>query len=211
MSKRVGLTLFIHRDSFEFDGSTWALIFHHNSTQGHLFTLENARFNLQKNTYSLLSKVTNDFQIFDKIENEMMFEFMLIYPESNEYIIWKQNINPLHLYDLTDYKYRILNETKDYSTFQGLGICKTQESLLEGNPQTNYTWFFAIGSTEYWPEDNAFPGPNIERKGYHEVNLYIKVKNHSLLDLLSIFQNCSCSRNYIFHIHILSLIYILTL
>ena len=177
------------------DGSFWALIFHHNSTQGY-FKETNVLNHYSTHLFSVLSKVDDSYKIDGK------FEFLLKYPELQDYAQWTQTINPIHAppNEENGYEKKHYNWSYDYP-FHGLTLSSTSASLLDGTPNPEH-WFFAIGAYGlYLDQDGAIPGPfwNYNGKYLHEVNLYIKVFDPKLLRRLYSSFTCQFKQKTFLH------------
>ena len=74
------------------NGDSWFLIFHHNAKYGDLFKNEKeVLFYKGKNKFSLLSRINDKFKI-----NDDYFEFMIYYPDYDDYVQFTQPANPIY-------------------------------------------------------------------------------------------------------------------
>ena len=178
------------------DGSFWALIFHHNSTYGY-FTKNNVLNHYSTNLFSVLSNVDDSFKIDDK------FEFLLKYPELQDYVQWTQTVNPIFAKHNESNGYVPKHYNWNYRyPFNGLSLTSSVNcALLDGTPNEP-DWFFGIGAYGYALEkEGAIPGPfwNDNGKYLHEVNLYIKVYNPKLLRKLYSKPSCQIKQKTFLH------------
>ena len=170
---------------YEFDvkdqfGAKWLKVFEHNSTGEKFFNKNNVLLNKNSiNQYSILRYLSHIRKF------NASYEFLLEYPEKlisdNAYIHWRQNLNPLDVYQWgwsnstqepveqpEEFKYDILhlpdtNEACEKIVFQGLVRSYPNNwlngmSCLLGVGGYPY-WFYSIGSYTKWIENDTFPGP----------------------------------------------------
>ena len=135
-----------------FNGSLWLKIFYHNFTGKVFFEGEDEV--LQTNSYqkySILLQLSNS----SKINN--LFEFILHWPDLNDYTQWKQSNNPIYEYESDETKAEGFQYIKNASNpFLWGGLVRTTKlmvnpkpnSLLDGNPGAT-NWNCAIGMY-YW-------------------------------------------------------------
>ena len=186
-----------------YDNGKWIVVFHHNIEKTTAFdSFKDAQFHLEKNKYSILSNITENYKIDGK-----KFEFLLYYDELSISFHWKQTNNPIfedetESTEANGFEY-IGTLPSEYSTFGGLVTTTMGEprnnvisSLLNGQPGIP-NWFFAIGILdidEIYLPNHLMPGPIATVK---EVLLLLKVSyngkftcvkkpNHMKLILISI-------------------------
>ena len=166
-----------------FKESSWLKVFHHSFENKAFFLNENeASYIISKDKYSILSNITNKFKISHK------FEFLLVYPESNQdvYFHWKQSKNPIYDNETTNdkkasgFQHIDKNTDKDYSWG---GLVKTCipangkiKTFINGNPGID-EWYFAIGMYENadsrWHQEGI---PSyINNVGCQYVSLWLKI------------------------------------
>ena len=179
--------IIVQSDTFGVTGSTWARIFHHNSAKGKLFNQKKALFSLEKDRFSLLKRLDDDFK------HDGMFEFVLEYPQYSHILHWKQDKNPIYLNYNDDFNIEKLDSTSSYSSFYGLTLSKSSNTFLDGSSKDD-VWHFAIGAYKSWPRENLFPGPRKNDNNYSFVNLYVRIWNATLLGKLSYRILCSVIR-----------------
>ena len=163
----------------------WLLIFHHEASTGK-FTMETAAFNLEKNKFSYISRISNPRYV--KRFNDS-YEFLLEYPNEfqGEYNRWLQDKDPTTEWDngidgiqASGFSPIFLN-WKD--NFGGLMRDSSNSALLNGQTKS-VNWNYAIGdcSNEYI-SSGVTPGitENIDSKGNYKttrvtsVYLWIRV------------------------------------
>ena len=74
------------------ESGDYLLLFHHNISQGHVFTRMNDF--LYSNTamkYSIFGYFDDSFKFDGRV-----FEFFIEYPEQNTHAFWTQTVNPLN-------------------------------------------------------------------------------------------------------------------
>jgi len=196
---------------------TWLLIFRHNSIKGGFLKDEHeASFSLNKNKFSLLSKINESFKVTDN-DTYFSYEFLLEYPEFEGFNHWRQELFPSDERTRTQsINYEALSQISwPYRYWGGLALNEhdKQYSFIDGSPLTN-TWHFAIGSyTNYYGVDR-FPGPCLDLdslclNSVSEVYLWMRLDNPQLVEYLpSIIKTCNtritsnvCS--FIYTIHLL--------
>ena len=182
--------IIVKSDTFGVEGSTWARIFHHNSRNYKFFKGKSAKFSLNKDTFSLLSRIDDDFKHDD------MFEYILEYPEPKSILHWKQDKNPIYLKYNDEYNIEKLDKTESFGLFYGLTLSKYASTFLDGTSIVNLS-HYSIGAYTSWPSPNTFPGP-CSSSGYTIANLYIRIWNEALFNKLSYKIKCTANkRRYI--------------
>ena len=198
-------------DSFQdSDNYSWFLIFHHNVKYGGLFKDENeALYCRSDNKFSLLSKINDKFKI-----NDEYFEFMITYPEYDDYIHFTQTKNPITINETEEGTVVVKRQSAlpNRENFTVLALGRHNYSLLDSNGK-DYGWFYAIGQMKFAEGyNNSIPGPNWYYNNsdnlFYEVNLYIKIIDLSLLPYLYSSQTCN-TQNYLQLHHILPFIAII--
>ena len=198
-------------DSFQdSDNYSWFLIFHHNVKNGDLFKDENeALYCRSDNKFSLLSKINDKFKI-----NDEYFEFMITYPEYDDYIHFTQTKNPITINKTEEGTVVVKRQSAlpDRKSFKGLALGGHILALLDSNGK-DPGWYYAIGQMMFVPDyNNSIPGPNWYYNNstnlFSEVNLYIKIIDLSLLPYLYSSQTGN-TQNYIQFHHILPYIAII--
>ena len=145
-----------------FDGK-WLKIFYHNSANKVFFqqypSSSEVLFSNQSQKFSLLKYLP----FINRYEKEW-FEFRIEYPEKAGYIRWKQNLNPLLVYQDTSGKIEnfiykpIYNTWEDQEDVFG-GLVRLDDfgpAFLTGSA-TLASWHYAIGASQSWYGDNTFP------------------------------------------------------
>ena len=159
------------------------LIFYQNTFTNDVFKTE-SEF-LETNSmykYSVLKYINDDF----KTDN--VFEFILEYPEINQYGHWTQSKNPLEVEQDDDFNFQKINSTW-INEISFIGLHKSSSpssSYLEGTDYVdsagNKCWYYAIGQKVSW-NINLLAGPYYAEKGQniHQVYLWLKITNLKLL------------------------------
>ena len=176
----------------------WFLIFHHNVKYGELFKNKREALNYRgTHKFSLLSRINDRFKIDDQY-----FEFKITYPEYDDCVIFTQKTNPIHVDEIEEGTVEVKKESNmnNHYNFTGLALGNNSFTLLDTNGKKDL-WFYAIGQVNFVSAYNAsIPGPNWycneTNNLIYEVNLYIKIKDWSLLDYLYSFNTCN-SQHYI--------------
>ena len=161
--------------------SEWYLIFHHNANYGLFSYPDQARLSYNPHKFSVLARLTDIFKIGE------FFEFLLVYPDLDSFTRFKQKKNPM----TSNYRDDIECEKihcpwKNVATFECLTLNNKTSSLLEGQKSKD-EWFYAIGQVDPYPSDpTMITGPNwtYEGKAQHEVNLFLRVTDRSLVKYL---------------------------
>ena len=155
----------------------WFLIFHHN-IEGGFFTPSEVLFSHKKHKFSVLGRLSDSFK------HEGSFHFLITYPQTNGYINWTQNENPIHR--TTNTTYDIVNNSFSSSIheFQGLALHGVNDAtFLEGEIEEEKTWFYAIGQyrgTTGFGNSLAGPEWTLNNQTITEVNLYLRIYDTSL-------------------------------
>ena len=173
----------------------WFLIFHLNIS-GNFFTKDEVLNCNKKHKFSVLGKINDLYKTADG------FEFLLTYPQTDGYIHWTQQENPLSR--TTRSELNTINDTfQSKHQFEGLSYLDSDFTFLEGQI-TSGDWFYAIGQ---YRGGNGYPnslaGPYWELNGeiVHEVNLYIKIYDISIARKLYQFSTFS-KHTLHYHIHL---------
>ena len=174
------------------------LIFHQNTFTNDLFETESECLKTNSiHKYSILKYINDDFKTGD------VFEFIMEYPEINEYGHCTQSKNPLEAEPNQDVNVRQMNSTwVNGMNFIGLhqssnpSMCYLEGtdhiSSVTGQPD----WYYAIGQKVPW-NTNCLAGPYASEKRLkiHQVFLWLKISN---IDLLKrIFHPPSIPHSYI--------------
>ena len=188
----------------------WALIVHHNVSHGFFPSNVSALFSLKKETFSVVSRIHDRF----KINNT--FEFILYYPDIDEYCHWKQIENPWTVDDMNNITFYPIdckweNLSNPDQDFHGLRKSLSWHSVIDSTTQTSY--FYAVGMylKDSKTENLGLPGPQWGYKNttLWEQYLYMKVEDKSLLKYL--YSTFTKSNDQIsFHLSIMSIIMIET-
>ena len=153
----------------------WLLIFHHEVSEGK-FSKDNAAFNLQKNKFSYISRIS-DYHYVNRFNES--YEFLLEYPKEfpGEYNRWIQDKDPMSEWDsnitgtnATGFSPVSLS-WKD--RFGGLMRNHIDRSLLNGQTGV-WFWNYAIGhiSSQYISDEHKSPGP-IYIKGNEQIHHHV--------------------------------------
>ena len=166
---------------------TWVLIFHHNSSNKEFFKNEReALFSTKKNKYSLFGRITDEFKISGA------FEFIIEYPQINEFYHFSQTKNPIKSNPNDDIGFIPLSKTMRSLT----GLAKSSEpkcTFLDGTTNDDDTWSFAIGSYCKWNTERCFPGPYNGNSEFcfNTVNVYMRIDDPRKLEKLLLFNVCT--------------------
>ena len=160
----------------------WALILHHHLRDGVFPSNVRAGFSQRTDRYSVLSRINDDFKI-----NES-FEFILYYPDIDEFCQWKQSVNPLRAQPKSEIDFEPINcPFKDYKdvTFKGLRLSPYSYCLLDGINEDG-RWHYAVGVLDLDPNYEGIPGPkwNYKNTTLKEQYLYMRVTDPLLLPYL---------------------------
>ena len=208
--------------SYEYDvkdqfDAKWLKIFEHNSTD-HTFFNKNDQNEVLLNKNSI--KQYSIIKYLSRIRKfNSSYEFLIEYPEylkeNDAYVHWRQNINPLEIYQWIDkekpedFEYDILHlptitDNCKKIVFQGL-VRSNQDDwqrnstyLLGVGGYPN--WFYSIGAFTKWTFPDTFPGPgclnatnNIVTMLYvHHVKLWIRIQEYHNLFV----HQCTCQEKY---------------
>ena len=185
----------------------WQLIFHHNSATGQWFKDEReAKLCNKKEKFSVLARIDDRYKIAG------YFEFLLLYPEIDDYLQWKQELNPIHAHPSDDIGFALIHKNWENSKdFEGFTLSDSNYTYIEGQASQEQ-WFYSIGQYHQY-EDlvNRIPGPQwtYNKVEFHEINVYMKVVDSSLIRNLYVLLNtCIYTRNIRFYMSILTLIFI---
>ena len=181
--KNCGLTYKVAHDT------KWLLIFHHEVSEGK-FSRETAAFNLKKNKFSYISRISDPHYVNRFNES---YEFLLEYPEfPGQYNRWIQDKDPMSEWDsnITGTKasgFSPVNLSwKD--NFGGLMRDHYNSSLLNGQTGS-YLWHYAIGdwSSFYIDQEGVTPGItfNTDEYGGFEYkmvkSIFLWIRIHSII------------------------------
>ena len=173
------------------------LIFHQNTYTNDLFETETEFLETNSiHKYSILKYINDDFKIGG------VFEFIMEYPEINEYGHWTQTKNPLDAEPDENVNVNQINSTWNNDIkFIGLHKSSLQSSCyIEGtdlvSPTTNLpNWYYAIGQKVEW-STNCLAGPygSVKRFKIHQVFLWLRIADLNLLK--RIFHHPSIPHSY---------------
>ena len=171
----------IYRYKIEFN-TNWMLIFQHNVSKGYFKNIDDAKLSLQKEKFSILSRISNDYFVH---RFNSTYEFLLEYSIDfeGEYNRWSQTYDPLFEEDNdTNPEFTATGfnpiDCKWTHKFGGLVKSTSNHSLLDGYTGSNY-WVYGIGDFRgrYSP---LTPGPFINETNYVNVafiNLWIRISS----------------------------------
>ena len=133
-----------------FKKAYWLKIFFHNMTQYDPFQSESEALNCNtENKFSILGNLS------DSLKSGEKFVFLLDYPELNAYNTWKQTNNPINEQENGQKEalgFVPLHTGAPRSNWGGLVYSAihpntgNRRSLLNGTPNQNDDWFFAIAT-----------------------------------------------------------------
>lgn len=156
----------------EKDNATWLKLVYQNINNGtNLFTTSEMNFCDKQGKYSILGEIE---KYRDKNNN---FEFMLEYPEFNQYNRWIQTSNPCEVVEsVTGYEpIQITWKTQYWN-----GICKSNSGacFIDGSVGIG-SWFYAVGSYTPWTASNNAVGlpPYNSNLAANEVYLWVRIDN----------------------------------
>jgi hypothetical protein len=156
-----------HTGKYEFRrfrGSQWHKILYHNMTEREYgFSDESEAIQCDSvNKYSILSELNSSYKINEK------FEFLLEFPESDEYYQWRQTNNPLDEVENGNNAqgFQSIHTAQDYVHWGGLlrsSENASEHCLLNGTPKVLGTLniFFAVGMYNTMLICNEIPQYNI--------------------------------------------------
>ena len=176
----------------------FVLIFYHNAKSGFFPSKQAAIFSQNSDRFSLLSRIDNRFQTSNN-----SFEFILYYPDVDEFCHWKQTENPI----LTDKTQPITFEDVNCSwhylshyPFNGLWKSTSINCFLDSGE--NNSFYYAVGMYHNDTNYPGLPGPKWEynNETLWEEYLYMKVEDPTSLKYL--YSVCSPyqSREILLHI-----------
>lgn len=123
----------------EFDGATWARIFHHNNRNGNVLWDSNAQV-LANNGYSTYYKISALKFLESFRKKDGSFELLLEYPdESNEYNRWKQKSNFISAVKVEGYSATKIGLTSAIAPFKGLIHNEYNDTLISGTTGNYYS------------------------------------------------------------------------
>ena len=173
------------------------LIFRHNTQIKDWFTTEEEfKFANSLHKYSIFGYINDDFKVSG------VFEFIMEYPEISMYGHWTQKLNPLYAANNSDVGAEEKGSTWDAEvSFNGLRISERQESCyLDGTDEYDqnnhyYRWYYAIGMKTSWSQ-NIMPAfyYNSDKFSFHEVLLWIRIEDLSLIKRIQFGYTCGCKR-----------------
>ena len=138
-------------------GICWLKIFYqkYDKNEENLFiNEEEANYTISNNInkYSILSNISDEYQIDDH------YEFLLLYPENSTYFRWQQKKFPLeeeeNVSNTTASGFKLISNSTEGHKFGGLVKSTIPDSdnlinsLLDGNPGSA-EWYFCIGLYKY--------------------------------------------------------------
>ena len=128
------------RNVKQFSGSSWLLIFHHDSIGDHYFTKENCKYNIEPQLYSII----DDEDLYSlSYKKSGFYYFLLEYPEINSYQIFMQKEYITSTSDSVGYK-KVLGDSWD--TFKGLAKSYHYDNtLIDGSPGHTENGWFNVG------------------------------------------------------------------
>ena len=181
-----------------YNNSFWLLIFHHFAGNGEYFNEETAKYCKEENRYSILSNITEQFQIKSK------YEFLISYPEQPPPQIWRQINFPLYEEEKSTGAegFEPIHITETIGDrkieFRGLQLSQTDACLIDGNIEKDY-WNVAIGANSI--ANQIYPNqiPSFKTPFPKVVNLYIRIPE---LFFNQKCKNCSLlliSKTFLFH------------
>ena len=155
-----------------FRHKSWLLVFRHSTRKTvSFFTKETAMFNNEEDKFSIIGMINSTFKYDSK------YEFLLEYPETNEYCIWRQSLSPIeHAEDNNPAEgFEPIRLIPNGFTFRGLQKSAYSTTLIDGDSRSSY-WMYAIGAGDsvYRP---SFPCYNRSKPSCKEVNLFIRIRS----------------------------------
>ena len=176
----------------------FVLVLYHNARNGFFPSKRAAMFSQNRDRYSLLSRIDDRFKT-----SSNNFEFILYYPDIDEFCRWKQNENPLFVDKLESITFENIDckwNERDSSQFKGLRKSLSSYSFLDS--ADNDAFFYAVGMYRNDSYNFGLPGPywNYKNTILWEQYLYMKVEDPSLLKYLYSICSPFSSREILFHI-----------
>ena len=188
-----------------FQGAYWLKIFSHdisnhvefNSKEEALFVTD------QKDKFSILSQINKRDKVFHN-----SYEFLLEYEWSKYYIRWRQDDNPIEIYENDQNSNQVAGLTNissniEHPIFGGLALTQRDTydpSLLNGDIKSN-NWHFAIGMYKdcygEWNHDTIPSPPSMTIK---QTDLWIRIKH--VLTCQKHLQIRKCSAQLIIYVFI---------
>jgi hypothetical protein len=159
------------------DGRTWVLLFRHftYNKPAKYFANYDSSFHTttNKDLFSLLTIINELMKVNGK------YEFLLEYPELNNYFHWRQTSNPLSVSSSVSSStigFEPIHVPSNY--FKGLGLGSSTTSGLLGICDGECGWHYAIGCHNNL-YDPKFPGPDINGDFYYvkQALLWIRSTN----------------------------------
>ena len=161
------LTFFI-KNQF---GVNWLKIFYHYSGNGDYFLNFNEALNISSpNKYSILLFIDDKYKINNK------FEFLLEYPEFNNYNRWKQSKHPLNNLDNDQL---VEGYEPIYIGFNSgwVGLVKSSDSRTVIDGHAGGYWYYSIGTQIGGWTNNQFPGPPPNSNSVKNCSLWLRIDN----------------------------------
>ncbi|MNS98863.1 hypothetical protein D3C72_1332440 [compost metagenome] len=156
----------------EKDGANWVKLVYQNNNNGTvLFNPNEMNFCDKQGKYSILGEIEK------YRDNSGNFEFLLEYPEINQYNRWIQSSNPTEYIETVN-DYESIQTTWRTRNWSGLAKSNSGACYLDGSIGTS-TWFYAVGSYTNWTDSNNKIGiPSYDSNvAVNEVNLWVRIDN----------------------------------
>ena len=160
----------------------FVLVFYHNAKKGFFPSKKAAMFSQNRDRFSLLSRIDDKFRT-----SSNNFEFILYYPDLDEFCHWKQSENPLFVDNLDSITFEkvdcVWNELEIHP-FKGLRKSDSFMSFLDSAASKSF--FYSVGMYRNDSYNLGLAGPywNYKNTILWEEYLYMKVEDPSLLKYL---------------------------
>lgn len=127
----------------QFWGRTWMLVFRHSTLKNiKYFTPESALLSNEEDLFSIIGKIDDTFKYKGK------FEFLLEYPETKVFVIWRQSKSPTTQRENGSFAegFEPIHLIENSLTFGGLQISSNPEyTMFDCDPRTA-NCFYEVGS-----------------------------------------------------------------
>jgi hypothetical protein len=174
----------------------WVRIFYHSTINQIYFnsSLE-ASFCYSQDKFSVLKFISEKHKI------SSYYEFLLEYPSRNQYLHFKQTLNPTSSGTTTGHS--IITNPSSFTSFSGFSLSTaTGYTFLDGQPNS-VDWWYSIGCRSAFGTEKGMPGPIISNTCYvvSEVILWIRVNSFSDIILFPELFPCSYHQKQSFILH----------
>ena len=156
----------------QFWGRTWMLVLRHSTLKKiDFFTPKNVLLNNEEDLFSIIGKIDDTFKYNSK------FEFLLEYPETKVFVIWRQSKSPTTQHENGSFAegFEPIHLIENSVSFGGIQISSnTDYTMFDGDPRKE-NCFYEIGSYGvYTPGFASYVSGGRRR----EENLFIRIPSY---------------------------------